>query len=546
MRGIVYTVFFSFLVMLSFSSCSSDSNAIGSDGASYSDAQKTLRINIGKDPSTLDIRKARDTRTLNILNTLYEGLVRTTQDGSIELALAKDVKISKDRMKYTFTLRPALWSDGTPVTAYDFENTWKSLLSPSFPAESSELFFPIHAARSAKEDLTSLDNVGIHASSKDTLVISLDYPTPYFLSLLSHPIFFPIQSNILLSSSPWDSPNNTSYISNGPFTLDHWTPGNELVVKKNPHYWNKESVFLDSITMVMVDEPTELYLFDAESLDWAGSPISALPVDALEALKEAERLDVSPALGTQFFRFNVDTFPFSNKSLRKALCYAINRQNIVDHVTQGGQQPACGFLPPSVAIAEKPYFSDNDTAAAKAFFLQALEELKLSPEGLRDILESSSSAIMYTKNDRDHKIVQAIQQQWESVFDIKIPLQVQESKTYFSKRRSGSFTIANSSWIGDFSDPITFLDIFSDKNHAANYTRWEHPVYSRLIQKIKRSDVTPEERRQSILKAEEILLDEAPIIPLFYYSFCSVKHNKLHDVVISDTGIVDFSRAYFE
>lgn len=511
----------------------------GHKGGEASSKANELTINLGVDPSTLDPRQARDISTFNVLNMLYEGLTRLDVDGKPVPGVAKKIDISEDGKEYTFYLRESKWSDETPLTAYDFEYTWKSILNPEFPSEYAHAFFVIKNAQAALRGEVSPDEMGIRAVDDRTFVVELEAPAAFFLQLTALPPFSPISRQHDIQHPEWSKNAEQGLLGNGPFILSSWKTHDEIVVRKNPHYYDTDSVKLEEIHLVMVDEPTELSMFEVGELDWAGSPISIIPADAIQALKDSGELHITPALGTHFFRFNVEKAPFDNKKMRQAFSYAVDRESIVEHVLQGGQLPAMGFLPKSIALQDDPYFEDNNQDLARTLFQEALEEMGITASELPPIVLS------YTMNDRHHKLSQAIQQQWKKAFNIEVVLENMEGKVFLDKRRSGEYQIANGSWIGDYSDPINFLEIFQHKTDSVNNTGWESEEFRELLNQAKQEgDVAIRNEKMHI--AEDLLMDEMPVAPIFFYTYCFLKQNKVKDVHLSDIGHLNFRSAFIE
>ncbi len=229
-----------------------------------------------KDPQTLDPRRVRDLATITVIHMLYEGLMRTQADGQATLALAEKVTISQDRKTYTFQLRSSAWSDGQPVTAYDFEQSWKSLLDPQFPSPNVYQLYVIRGAQEAKEGRTSIDQVGIYAIDPSTLIVELERPVPYFLDLIATHFFYPVHASLRQQMIDSTATSNSSILTNGPFQLKAWRHHNELTAVQNLHYWDKENIRLDQIHLVILDNSTALQLFQKGELDWTGSPLSTL------------------------------------------------------------------------------------------------------------------------------------------------------------------------------------------------------------------------------------------------------------------------------
>ena len=319
--------------------CQSSFEKKGSKQLSHS-----LKINIGDEPQTLDPRKTRDLKSQMIAKMLFEGLTRINPLEKGELALAESVEISADLKTYTFHLRESCWSNGDPVTAFDFVETWKTVLSPHFPSDTAFHLYVIKQAKSAKEGKVDLDAIGVRATDRRTLVVELESPTPYFLDLLASPPFFPVHQR------------GDPLVSNGPFQLVKWQHQDHLVLQKNETYWDASSVHIEEIELQMVQGETELLLFEKKKLDWAGSPFSILPLDALKGLKLENLLQTKEMLGTYFFRINTERLPFHHPFMRKAFALAVSRKAIGEHVTQGDQIPATGLVPLSLRLQRSLIF----------------------------------------------------------------------------------------------------------------------------------------------------------------------------------------------
>ena len=497
--------------------------------------RNTLKISTLQDPLSLDPRIIRDLPSVSIMHLFYEGLMRCDSQGKLIPALAESVSISPDLKTYTFKIRKCFWCNGDPITATDFEQTWKSVLNPHFPAPNAYQLYNIKGAKMAKEGKASLDDVGVHATDPFTLVVELESPVPYFLEMTACHFYFPV--NQVMREQPRDaSINSATLLSSGPFRLDTWKHRSELTAIKNPLYWNADEVTLDHITLLVLDDRTALQMFEAGILDWTGSPLSTVPQDAVVPLSKQNRLEVASAAGTHWYRFNTKKFPFNHTKMRKAFALALNRQDIVEHVTQGNQIPAFGIVPPSFYLETPPYYIDNDITKAQSLFQEALNEMGISQE------EIPSITLCYGSSDRDHRLAQAVQQQWSKALPVSIKLEKCESQVYYDKLARGDFQISSGSWFADFRDPINFLEIFKQKETPTNHTHWENQLYKELLE-LSSHEPDSKKRFELLAKAEAILMDEMPIAPLFFCSYNYAKKKEVHGVYFSELGFLDFTHA---
>lgn len=499
---------------------------------------KIVKINIQDDPNTLDPGYARSTTDLILTKMFFEGLTRLASQAEPELALARSVEISADLKTYTFQLNQAFWTNGDPVKASDFVYAWKRALSPTFSSAYASQLYCIKNGQAFKEGKVGEEALGVRAIDDQTLLVELDYPIPFFLKLTSMPIFFPICEKVDRENPKW-SLKMDKFVCNGPYFPESWAHSDCLVAKKNPTYWDAAHVKLSGIEMIMVSEETEMKLLEKGELHWAGSPLSELPIEVRQELKKKGELSVKPILGTHFIRTNTEKTPLNNQLVRKALALAIERRDIVDHVTQGEQEPATGLVPLAFHLHEKPYFHDGALNEAAAIFDQALNELGLTRNTFPLI------TFTYASTQRSHLVAQAVQEQWRKALGIEVALESVERKVYFDRLSRQDYEMALSSWIADFEDPISFLELFKYKSYGANNTKWEDPTYRELIDASFKC-MEDKQRYQLLADCEKILIDAMPIIPLYHSSMLYIQDPHLKNVVFSGLGSVDFKWADLE
>jgi oligopeptide transport system substrate-binding protein len=511
--------------------------ACSKKGKTYSPTSQELRLNLHSEPPTLDPRKATDTVSISVLKMCFEGLTRIDPTNQPIPAAAEKIEVSDNHKSYTFTLREAKWSDGNPVTAYDFEKTWKEILNPAFPCEFAIDLYIIKNGKAAKSQRCSIDEIGVRALDEKTLQVELEHPVPYFLFALATHAFFATPSHITSKFPNWTQDH---YIGNGPFLLKEWRHHDAIVMMKNPHYWDKENTKLDHIQFTLVeDETTELTMFENGELDWAGYPLSNLPTEALPMLAKKGKLERYPIAGTYYYIFNVKEFPFTNPNIRKAFALAINRQAIISNVTQMGQIPAMSLIPPTMWKNPLRYFQDNDIAEAKRLFALGLEELGTTADALPPI------TLTYNTLASHHKIAQAIQEQWHQAFGVRIKLENKEWKVFLDELRHHKFQIARMGGLASVNDPSTFLDFYRYLSSSNNHSQWNNPKYSELLEE---ADLTIDaDYRMALLKqAEQVLMDDMPIAPIYFYTGVYVKKPYVKGIYLSELNDLDLKWAYVE
>lgn len=469
-----------------------------------------LRLNIPADPVTFDPRKGGDIISSMVHFLLYDGLTRLKADGQVELALADRIDVSEDGMTYTFHLREAYWSNGDRVTAVDFEKSWKAMLDPLFPAPNAQLLYPIKNAEQAKRGLIPLSEVGLWSLNEKTFVVQLQEPTPYFLELISFCVFFPVNISI---DPLWENHIEENLICSGPFLLKKWDRQSELVLMKNPHFHRSKGILLDEIHVsVVASETTALQMYQKGELDILGNPLMSLPTEALPELAKSGELQIRPVGATTFCSFNVNRFPFNHPKMRKAFAYAINRQEIVQNITQLAEEPALGIVPMTVKKGGRSvFFQDADTVHARALFQEALSELGLKETDLPTL------TYYYQTAELHHQVAQALQQQWEKALGVKVQLQSLPQKTLMDVLKTRDYLFAQTYWMVQYNDPMNILERFKYLHNVKNYPGWENPQFIDCL--VRSNRAKDRETRLSIIEeAEQIMLEEMPLAPIFHWS----------------------------
>jgi oligopeptide transport system substrate-binding protein len=495
-------------------------------------------INIEANPATLDPRIAILTTDYNVIRTFSEGLFRINKEGIISPAIAESYKLSEDNKTYEITLKKTFWSNGDPVTAHDFTYAWRSLLAKDFPSTNASFLFPIKNAKKIKEGLERASELGAYADGDYKIIIELINPIPFFLEFLSFPIYFPIHRYIDKQIPSWATAPET-YICNGPFILNSWKHRNKITAKKNDLYWDKDNVQSENITMLMLDENTAYNLFMNTDLHHVGSPFSNLPVDSVPKHIEDKTIITCPFIGTFWIRTNIEEKPLNNKYFRKALASSIDRKAIADHIFPGSITAAMAIVPPSMGLNDTPYFKDADNESALDHFKAALEASETKREAYNGL------TLTYINTAANSKIVEAVQDGWRSTLGVTVLLEPLEYKVFFDRIGKRKYQLAYSGNFAEYNDPISLLELFKDNTTGSNRTGWENPGYIEAIEASYKTN-NPDDRTALLKKAEEIIMEDMPVIPMHHTAMTYLQNPKLKDLVITETGIIDLKWAYIE
>jgi len=501
---------------------------------------QTLKTYAQTEPLSLDPRIAGTRNCQIFLRHLFEGLTTLTPKGTPILAGAKSVEISTDGCLYTFKLKKTYWSNGDEVTADDYEYAWKSILTPSFPSSYAYAFWLIKNAREAKQGEKPLDSVGIKALDKETLVVKLNHPAPYFLEFLANPIYSPVSKKQEEKNPHWAKNGGSEYVCNGAFSLKKWQHNDGFTLEKNPLYRLHSRIKLHAIDVAIVEDPlTALALFDKGELDLVGEPFGFLPHEAIPQLQREKKLCSQFINNVYFLEVNTKHPLLQNEKIRKALSMSINRKELIEGILQGNEKPAFSILPPLFSALETPPYSDQDIDNAQELFAQGLQELGLKKEALPPL------TISHWSLPREKAVAAILQQQWKEAFHIPITLEAYDWNSYWTNISSGSFHIAGTTWFSWYKDPMYNLELMKYASKGLNSTHWENKKYTSLLDT---ADITlNEHERRAILKeAESILIEELPLIPVYYATYKFLKNPHLKGLYITPLGQLELKHAYFD
>lgn len=496
-----------------------------------------LHWSVTGEPPTMDPGIATDASSMDMINLAFEGLTAVDKQGQMINAVAESYTNSPDFTQFHFTLRKdAKWSNGDPVTAHDFEYAIKRNLDPQTASGYAYQLFYIKGGEEFFNGTGKSEDVAVKATDDYTLDFTLRSPTPFFRELTSFTTYYPLHQKSIESNPKWAG-EASSIIGNGPFVIDTWEHKARLAFNKSSTYWDKANVKLDRIEIAVIeDNNTALSMFENGDLDWGGYPSFGLSPDAIGQIKEEGKLVVADNPGTKAVIFNTEKPPFTNKKIRQAFAYSIDRKLLIDNILQTGVPAAYGWVPTSMGLNPDGYFKE-DVEKAKQLLAEGMQELGLK--------EFPKVTYYYDTGETDKKIAQALQDEWKKTLGINIDIRTSEWKVFNSDVQSGKFDFGIWLWGADFNDPINFLEMYKDKEGGNNVVRFDNKEYRDLLNK-SYYETDPEKRKKLMFDAETILMEEMPLAPLHFRGNAYVKNDKVKDFVIFPLGGSYFKYAYLE
>ncbi len=489
--------------------------AVSCQNQPSSSSQSCLRLNFaeGDVPCLHPQWKASHIRSLCLSQLLFDGLTRVDANGAAQLSGAASYAISDDGLTYTFFLRDTKWSDGSPVTAYDYERAWKYAVDPKTLCAKPEQLYLIKNARQRHAGLVEADAVGVRALNDKTLVVELAYLSPMFLEQIASPPFAPLKD-----------PERESAAFNGAFAVEKWDRNYSLILKKNPFFWNRDKVSFEHINISFVQDQACLRLFQDKKTDWAGDPCDLIQIEALADLQAQGLLHKQSSNSVCSIHINMSIPWLQSKPIRQALSLAVNRDQM--------ECDSCASPVPQFMSLVKPDHSQN-IAKARELFEQGLKELGLTRETFPTL------KLRYSEYPRVKRTAPYLQQAWQNALGIKVELVFSDWNTFRARLVEGDFELGICNEPSMSPDPMEILERFSSP--ATNYSRWSHPEFKALLTEA-RNARTAAERTETLKRAEEFLIDELPLIPLSSMVQRYLKNPQVVGYVFGP-AMIDFSYA---
>lgn len=487
-----------------------------SNSGSSSSKNESITLSTDGEISTMDLSKTTAVETFNLLNNSEEGLYRLGKHSKTEKAIAKKMVKSKDGKTYTITLRHGVkWSNGDPVTAQDFVYSWRRTVNPKTKSQYGYLFSGVKNADEIQDSKKSPSTLGIQAKGKYKLKITLESQIPYFKLLLGFPVFFPQDKKVVQKYGSNYGTRSNRLVYDGPFKLVNWN-GTSTAWKlvKNNKYWDKKHVKLNTIHYQVVKDPqTGLNQYDSKKLI-----ATSITGNQAKNLKNNKALTNLPTSSSYYLSLNQKMKLFKNLKIREAISMAVNRNTLTNKVLGDGSFDNGSFVSKGLAVnpkTGKDFTSDTSTPASMKY--NPTEAKKLWKEGLKETGISNPHITLLAGNASDTgQVTQYLQNTLEkhlpglTITDKNIPAQ-----TVLAEQSQHNFQMTLSDWYADFSDPITFLNILTTDN-PSNQPQWSNKQYDKLIKASSTTDANkPEARWNDMVKAQNILLKDQGITPLF-------------------------------
>ncbi len=503
--------------------------------------KQELTIGLDSNPETLDFQASYYNVDIQIYNWIMEGLTRHMGNGSIKPGIAEKWEVSPDGKEWTFHLRNAKWIDGKTITAKDFAYGWLRAIDPTNYMDYGFFLYDIVNAEKYSMGKAKMEDVGIKVVDDKTIKVILNQPVAYFDYLVSFPVFAPARQDVYEKYGEKYNTEAAYMVTNGPFKLEKWESLSGMVFVKNPAYWDALNIKLEKVTGLFIeDEETQVSMYNIGVLDLVNelynTDKSAFPKEELRTYSD-----------TSVWYFNFDcTDPVLNKNIRKALTYAINRQDFINSVAKRPWKPALAFVQPDIIPdadgktfrEKKPtYFKDNDVAAAKIFLQKGMNEL-----GLKELPKLT---LLVNDSESKQSYGIAFKDMWKKNLGLDIEIEAVKPMVRIERQNKHDYQISLAGWSLDYPDAISVLDLFVTDG-AVNDAAYSNAQYDAYI---KAAKAEPDKAKRSVLlhQAEQLLMDEMPIAPLYFrYKDYAVKSHVKNLKRDSFAPNIDFIYSYIE
>ncbi len=484
-------------------------------------------MRIETEPPTLDWNLATDYVSINILYHLIEGLAEYNDKLEPVPSLAS-WKISKDGKVYTYTLKPHLkWSDGVPLTAQHFWDSWERTLNPATASGYAYFLFDVVGAKEYNEGkLKDPSQLGIKVLDEKTFQVTLKKPATYFATIPAFTVTFPIRKDVIAKfGRTWTEPQNM--VVTGPFRLTEWKHDARLELAPNPHYRGPKPKLEKVTAFIVTENTTAISMFETGKIQY----LSRLPALEIERLKKNPAYRSLPYLRGYYYGFNVTKPPFNDVRVRKAFAHAINRDEVVS-LLKGGQTPTGSWIPKGMLGYNAQIGLFYEPKKAKALLAEAGY-----PEGKG----FPAVTFMFDTREDNKAIAERLQAQWQKVLGVKLGVQNEDWKVYLGRLRADPPGLFRHGWGADFPDPDNFMNMFTSYS-GNNFTKWKNPKYDAIVEEAA-GEASPMKRKKLYDKAQKILSEEeVAIVPLFIDSINILLDPSVKGLRIDSLGLLKINQ----
>ena len=488
-----------------------------------------LAVCLASEPQTMDPALNSTVDGAIMTQHMFEGLAKYVNDGNGNAQIVAGQAESWEKVvnddgtvTYAIKMRDGIkWSDGKDVTAGDFEYSWKRLADPATAADYCYMIDMVQGYAEVADGSADKDTLGIKAVDDKNLEITLSYDCPYFEEIMAFPATFPVRQDIVEGNEEWTYSPET-YIGNGAYKMVEWSHNAYILTEKSETYYDYEKLGPDTIKYTLLDDNNAmLAAFNSGELNF----IMNFPTDEMANYLASGQITVAPYIGTYYVCFNTEDEVFSNPLVRQAFSLVIDRNYIVENVSQSGEVPATGYVPSGVYDAEGANGDDFRTVGGEYYSVSA-DDYQANCDKARELLAEAgypngegfpAVEYMYNTDDRHKAIAEALQNMWQTELGVTVNLSNQDWNVFLKSRKDGDFQIARNGWIADYNDPCSFLDMWytGGGNNDAQYS---NPEYDALIDAAKAtSDQT--ERMAAFHKAEDLLIGQDSVLaPIYFYT----------------------------
>lgn len=513
--------------------CGKNNNAVSSD-------KNTLNLSAVAALDTIDISKSSG---FGQTGNVFESFYRLGKNGKPDAGLVKSGKVSQDGKTWTFKLRNAKWSNGDPITAQDFVYSWRRSLNPKTESPYAYLFSGVKNADAVAQGKLPAKELGIQATSKDTVVINLNKPIAYFKVLLAYPLFGPQNEKVVNKYGKKYATKAQYQVYSGPFEIKNWHgTGDTWEFVKNNDYWDKKAVKLDKINyQVVKSNNTGYQMYQQGELD-----LTPLSSEQVKNLKSNRDFTSYPYSLVRFLLYNfkdpntANRKALNNKNIRLALSLAIDRDIVTKKILGNGSTLPTGFV--ATNLAKNPQTNADfakEQAVKNTVDYQPSLAKKYWQRGLKEIGEKTLNFNVLSSNDEadSDQLTQYLQSQWtKELKGIKVNITNVPDKSTISRAQAGNFDIYLSHWGGDFNDPMTFMQI-PLTGTSYNYGKWTDANYDNLVKKAGNQDANdPETRWQDLVKAAKIVNGEQAITPIYQQTTAYLQKPRVHGIIHNTAG----------